>query len=364
MTRGHRLSALLGLFACWLPSFAWGQGPPPAPVEVEPAVEREFTPTAFVLGTTEPRRRSVVAAAIEGYVIDFPLEEGARVKKGDVLARLRDNILRLRLKEAEAALQEIREKHASAERDVKRAKQLDATDSVTKKDLDNRTTLERTLALQIVQAEAEISILEADVAKKTVVAPFAGQIVKEHTEVGEWLARGGPVGTLVDISTVVVRVNVPERYLRFLDESASINISASAAGTEPFAGTVLSISDDGDAGSRTFAVRVLVKKTGRLRAGMSARAEIPAGEPQKSLVVSKDAILLQGTQSFVFVVGKDNRAERRRVTTGPSNGSMFAVLSGIAPGEMVVVKGNERIQPGTPLRIVPAKRTPVKQARR
>jgi membrane fusion protein (multidrug efflux system) len=359
--RPYRLPAFLGLVACWLPCFAWGQGPPPAPVQVERAEERAFTPTAFVISTTEPRRRSVVAAAIEGYVIDFPIDEGARVKKGDVLARLRDNILRLRLKEAQAALEEVREKHASAKRDVKRAQQLDATDSVTKKDLDERSTLERTLALQIVRAEAEISILEAEVTKKTVVAPFAGQIVKEHTEVGEWLARGGPVGTLVDISTLVVRVNVPERYLRFLDEGASVDVRAAAAGTEPFAGTVLSISDEGDPASHTFAVRVLIKRTGRLRAGMSAQVEVPAGEPIKALVVSKDAILLQGTQSFVFVVGKDNRADRRRVTTGPSSGSTFAVLSGIAPGEMVVVKGNERIQPGAPVRIVPGTGTPVEQ---
>jgi hypothetical protein len=94
---------------------------------------------------------------------------------------------------------------------------------------------------------------------------------------------------------------------------------------------------------------------------MSAQVEVPAGEPIKALVVSKDAILLQGTQSFVFVVGKDNRADRRRVTTGPSSGSTFAVLSGIAPGEMVVVKGNERIQPGAPVRIVPGTGTPVEQ---
>jgi RND family efflux transporter MFP subunit len=332
---------------------AVAQGPPPAaPVEVESVKEEEFTPTAFVLGVTEPRRQSVVAASIEGYVVDYPVDEGMRVVEGTVLARLRDEILRLRLNEAEAALREIREQHKNAQRDLERARKLIATGAVTEKDLDARSTREKTVALRIPQGEAKIEILKADISKKTVTAPFAGQIVTEHTELGEWITRGGPVVTLVDISSLLVRVNVPERHVRFLEETDTVKLWVRAAGGKPFVGKVVSISDAGDPTSNTFTVRVEVARRGELRAGMSARVEIPAGEPQKALVVSKDAILLRGTKSFVFVMGEGGRAERRDVETGRSSGSLFAVLQGVRAGEQVVVKGNERIQPGMPLRVV------------
>ena len=354
MRRGRLATVLtLAIFALILGGNSVAQGPPQAmPVGIEVLGVRQFTPTATVLGTTEPKRRSLVAAAIEGYVVEFPIDEGQRVKTGDVLARLRDNIAQLRLEESRAALKEVREQHRNAERDLQRARELKKTASVTEKDFDVRATQERTLALRIPQSEAQVAILEADLAKKTVTAPFSGQIVREHTEVGEWLPRGGPVGTLVDISSVYVRLNVPERYVRYLEEGDELSVRVQAAGDDPFPGRVASISVDGDPDSRTFPARIEVANDGRLRSGMSARVDIPADVPQESLVVSKDAILLQGTESYVFIVGEGERAERRRVRTGASSGSSFAVLEGLTAGDRAIVRGNERIQPGAPLRII------------
>lgn len=328
------------------------QVPPPSPVEVEPVLEEMFVPTTLLLGTVEPKRRSVVAASIEGYVVDYPIEEGMRVRKGDVLAKLRDTVLRLQLKEAEAALEETREQHENAERDLKRARQLIEKDAVTQKELDRLSTRDRTVALQIPQAEAKVEILKTNIAKKKVTSPFDGQIVREHSEIGEWVPLGGPVATLVDISSVYIRVNVPERYVRFVDESGSVAVSIPAARGDPFRGKVVAVSDEGDAESRTFPVRVEVENEGQIRAGMSARVEFPAGLARKTLVVSKDALLLQGTRSYVFVVTEGGAAERRAVRTGASSGSKFAVLEGLRRGEKVVVRGNERVQPGMPVRIL------------
>ncbi len=337
-----------------------GQGERPAvPVEVEVVQERQVTPTTRVLGGLEPKRRSVVAASIEGYVIDYPIDEGQRVESGAVLARLRSRVLKLQLAEAQAALAAIRERHRNAERDLERARELIKIGAVTQKDLDERATLERTLALAIPQSEARVAILEADIDKKTVTSPYAGQIVEEHTEVGEWLPRGGPVATLVDISSVYVRVAVREQIVRFVEPGRSVSISVPAASDEPYTGVVVSVSDQGDPESRTFPVRVEVKNDGRLRAGLSASVEFPAGRAMSALTVSKDAVLLQGTRSYVWLYGEGGRPERRDIITGASSGSRFAVLEGLRPGDRVIVRGNERINPGDRLRIVrPEARAP------
>ena len=345
-------------FGFWVALVATGvdvataQGPPASPVEVQVVEEREFTPSVVVLGTVEPRRRSVVAASIEGYVTEYPALEGARVPKGAVLAKLRDTILKLKLDEANAALAEIVERHKNAKRDLERALKLVETDAVTQKTVDQRATEEKALALRIPQARARIQILDADISKKTVTAPFAGQIIREHTQVGEWLMRGGPVITLVDVSSVYVRANVPERTVGFAAENLVVRAWASAARAAPYEGKIMSIGTDGDASSRTFPVRVELENDGALRAGMSARLELPAGETQRARGVSKDAVLLEGRQAVVYVVGEGAVAERREVTTGASTGSLYSVLAGVRAGERVVIRGNERLRPGAPVRVV------------
>ena len=329
-----------------------GQAPRAAPVEVEVVKEDEIVPTTIVLGTTEPKRRSVVAASIQGYVIDYPVDEGQRVKKGVALARLRDSILQLQLKEAEAALAEMEARHQQARADLNRAKQLIEKGATTQKAFDSAVTLERTLALKIPQGQARIEILRADIRKKQVTAPFDGQVVQEHTEVGEWLDRGGKVATIVDLSSVIVRANVPEHSLAELRIDAKTPVFIDALVGKRFEGRVLSISAEGDPEARTFPVRVEVPNDGLLRASMSARVEIPIDRRRRSLVVSKDAVLLRGTQKVVFTVDKDNRAARRIVKVGASSGGRFEVLAGVVAGDRVIVRGNERVRPGSAVRIV------------
>ena len=325
---------------------------PAAPVEVEAASEIRLVPTKPVLGTTEPKRRSVLAAAIEGYVIDYPIEEGVWVKQGDVITRLRETILRLRQKEAEAAVREIEELHEQAKLDLARARQLIDRDAVTQKELDAAQTGESTLALRLPQAEARLAVIQADIEKKTVTAPYDGQIVKEHAQVGEWVSRGGAVATLVDLSSVYVRINVPERQVRFVSTGQQVRVQVQAADEERFKGKVVSVLGEGDAEARTFGVRVEIANDGRLKAGMSATVDVPAGVPRRALAIAKDAINLRGRQSFVFVVGKDSQVEERRVELGAASGSLYEVLSGLEPGDRVVIRGNELLRPGRKVRLV------------
>ena len=351
MTSLQSILTLLGALLC-ASTAAHAQGRPASPVEVQTVESHEFTPTIAILGSAEPRRRSTVAASIEGYVVDFLALEGARVKTGAILARLRDTILELQLHEARAALDEVVERHKNAKRDLERAQKLVETDAITQKTLDERSTLERTLALRIPQARARVKILQANLDKKVVKAPYAGQVVREHTQIGEWVGRGGAVASLVDISSVYMRVNVPERFIRYLDDESVVQVWANAARTEPYKGKVVSIADEGDPKTRTFPVRVEIVNDGLLRASMSASVELPAGEKQTSVLVSKDAILVQGRLSYVYVVGENSISEQRYITTGASTGSSFAVVDGLQVGERVIVKGNERIRPGTPVRVV------------
>jgi membrane fusion protein (multidrug efflux system) len=322
-----------------------------APVEAAAVEEAEVSETAVLFGSLEPRRASVVASAIEGKVLEYPAREGRRVKEGDLLARLSDDILVQELKGAQAALAEAREWLAKAGRDLKRARELAEKDAATQKDLDAAETAERTQALRLPRVEAEVEALRLNLEKKQVRAPFDGQVVRELTEVGEWLPAGGAVARLVDLSSVFVRFNVPERHIRFFKEGQSVPVTVEAAGPKPYLGRVASIAGEGDSGARTFPVRLEIQNDGSLRAGMSARAEFPVGERRKALLVPKDAVLLEAGQSQVFLV-VEGAAQKRRIETGAAHGDRLEVVRGLARGDLVVVKGNERIQPGSPVRLV------------
>jgi RND family efflux transporter MFP subunit len=124
-----------------------------------------------------------------------------------------------------------------------------------------------------------------------------------------------------------------------------------AARPEPYEGKVVSISGEGDSSARTFPVRVEIPNDGALRAGMTASSKFALGTPRKALLVSKDALILEGGRSFVFVV-TDGAAQKKPVETGAEQDGKVEVLRGLAAGEKVVVRGNERLQPGAPVRLV------------
>jgi membrane fusion protein (multidrug efflux system) len=346
------------LFLCLaLPGLVFGQSPgrerPPAWVEVETVGKAEVAPTAELLGTVEAYRVSLVAAWIDGYVIECAVREGDFVKKGDVLVRLSDEILRLELDVAQSSLAEMRELLEKGTLDLKRARELLREDAVSQEDLDEAVTQESILRLRVVQQEGRIRVLQRKILRKTVLAPFAGQIVREHTQLGEWVRLGAPVVRLVDLTRVYVRVNVPERQLRFLATGREATVRVPAAAAAPYRGRLLAVGGEGDYGARTFPVRIELQNDGRLRAGMSARAELPIADSRSALLLSKDAVLLKERQSYVFVV-EDGAAVVRAIETGIASGGRLEVLSGLDVGVPVVVKGNERLASGARVRIRPS----------
>jgi RND family efflux transporter MFP subunit len=325
--------------------------PQAVPVSVSTVRTGVVKEVVTLLGTTEPRRASTVAASIEGQVIDYPAREGLLVKEGDVLARLRDDILKLQLWAAQASLAEFKEWHRKAKLDLERAERLILSDAVTPKELDAAVTEERALSHRVPRAEAEAAVLEANIEKKVVRAPFAGVVVRELSEVGEWLPAGGAVARLVDLSWIYVRLHVPERHIRHIQEGSRVEVDVPAAGEEPFEAVIVSIGGEGDAAARTFPVRLKIVNDGRLRAGMSARVHLAVGEERRVLVVEKDAVLREGDGAFVFVVSS-GRAERRAVRLGRAQEGRFEIIAGLEAGEQVVVRGNERLQPGAGVRLV------------
>lgn len=402
------LLLLVGFFP--ISELAMGQQRGPSPVVVSPVFEDEVLAEQTFVGTVTPLRMATIGSAVDGRVVELPVEEGDRVEEGQALAQLLTDTITLEIAAAEAELEnrrqqlaelrngtrpeEIAQTHARMEASQarmnyqqarrKRVETLIARSVATEDELEEaiasaieaeQNYLEAKAAYElavagpreelIAQAEAQVALQEATVQrlndqkqKHTMITRFPGYVVQRHTELGQWVNRGDPVVEVVHIDVVDVVVQVVERSVPFIRTGQTVRVQIPALPQEHFEGTVVSTIPRGDERARTFPVEIRVENrevedgTMMLKAGMYARALLPVGKKQTVTLVPKDAIVLGGATPTVIVVNQANsqgdtgEAAAVPVELGTSSGDFIQVTGELSPGEMVVVQGNERLRPG------------------
>ena len=343
----------------------WARGPPPAPVVLDTVQSEMLQGRERVTGDVETRRRSLVAARAEGAVLEITVAEGGYCEAAAVLVRLDDAYAVLAVESAEAALsvqdalvaQRVAELE-KAESDLSRAKELFATASATKAAVDDAVSAHRAASARVDQAKAQVIASGAALAlarqrlkDMRIVAPFSGQILRKHTEVGQWVRAGDPVVELIDLESIEVRLDVPQQWVGGLVAGKTMVELEVAAVGQRFQAQVVSVVSQATAVSRLFPVRVRVDAaTGQLKPGMRAVGLVPTRGNAAFLTVHKDAVRDDGQGAFVFAVA-DGRVTLVRVQSLFASGLRLAVrCAQLAPGDEVVREGNERLHPGQAVR--------------
>ena len=402
-----RILAIGTLFSC--ASVAAAQAPA-APVVVAPVIERDVAEGRTFVGTVEPVRRSTVGSETDGVVVEYVVNEGDRVKKGQTLAKQRPRLTEIALLSARAELelrqQELKElENGSRPEEIARARalvsqvateldfwkwkfqrseELYKTNTISEDEVrDARLAAKRaeekytaevaSLELieagprkeRIAQARARVQVREADVARledllerHTIRAPFDGYVVAEHTEVGQWLDKGDPVAEIVALDFVDVTISVLEDYVNHLTVGMPVVVSVGAVREEKLLGKLALIVPAADVRTRTFPVKVRIKNRRLggallLKAGMFARATLAVGKKTRALLVDKDAIVLGGPKPVVFVVDEETKKVHRvPVELGIAQDGLIQVSGDLEAGSRVVVRGNERLLPGHKVRVL------------
>jgi RND family efflux transporter MFP subunit len=232
---------------------------------------------------------------------------------------------------------------------------------------------------KIVQAEArmetaqeQVNLLNDRLEKFTIEAPFDGYIVAEHTEQGQWIKSGDPVAEVIAIDPIEVTVSVPQSDIAGLqaavaefagrEQAAPAGVRVDALGAETYPGQIVRVVPQADLRSRTFPVKVQLPnpiegRSHKLKAGMLAHVTLPIGAAAPGTLVPKDALVLGGGQSRVFVVVTDPQSKMQiakevLVETGLSEGDWIEVRGDVQKGQQVVVRGNERIRDGQPVEVL------------
>lgn len=400
-------------------SFAQGG---PAKVTVAEILERhDLSAGRSFVGTVEARRHSSIGSAVAGRVIEFLVNEGDRVTKGQPLAKILTKNVEIQIAAAKAELglrkheltelkngareEELRESEARmkaasaamklAQTKLARVKGLIERNAATREEIDEMSSTSETATAmhlaakaaydlvvagprpeRIAQAEARAEAAEEEVnrlldilEKHTIKSPFDGFVVAEHTEVGQWIESGKLVAEVVEVDPIEVRVSVHESYIPRLTLGTSARIEIEALPSQAFVGNVAAIVPKGDEKSRTFPVRIALKNqqqsdgTPLLKPGMFAKVDLPVDQKSHVLLVPKDSLVLGGPQPVVFVVALDEKTKKNTVRPVPVQlgiaiNSWIEVRGELKPKQQVVVEGNERLRPGAEVVTVPAEIQP------
>ena len=326
---------------------AAAQGQRASPVRYTEAREQSVRRTIVLPGSVESRVESVVAAEVSALVVELVAREGDTVEKGAPLVRLRTTTFEIRQQAAEAQHKEAEARMKLAERNLERARELFASKVISQQQLDDATYEFTAWQGRVEQLQASITGIKLDIARCTIRAPFAGVVTRERTEVGEWLGEGDPVMEMVSLDELEVRIEVPERYFRLLHVGGRATVSFESLPGLEVAGSISALIPRADPQARTFPVKVRVpNREGRIGVGMLAQVTFAGGESYRATLVPKDAVILRGPQQFVYLLNGDNTVSMVTVETGTGVGAWIAVEGGIKPGQKVVTRGNERLQPG------------------
>jgi RND family efflux transporter MFP subunit len=361
-----RLGLLIALAACGGSLLAAGAARAqegPARVEVDEVRTEPLSQTVPVLGRIVTRQQGPVAARVAGLVDRVAVEVGDRVEQGDPLAWLDDETLVLERDLAEAEYSAMLAEQATEQAELAllegergRMTQLQDSAAFSKAQLidkENEIAVARsriaTAAAHIQQARAKLQLRARDLEDAVIRAPFAGVVSLRHVSAGAYIEVGNPVVTLIDDHQLEIEADVPSDRVSGLAPGTTVAITLDDGSMHQ--ANVRAVVPEENPLTRTRAVRFTpqfgdIAKP--LAVAQSVTLELPIGEARPVVTVDKDGIIQQSDGAVVYLV-EEAAAALRPVQLGEAVGGRFEVLGGLKPGDLVVVRGNERLRPGQPI---------------
>jgi membrane fusion protein (multidrug efflux system) len=310
---------------------------PPAPVEVQPAARGEMLAVYSGTAPIEADGEAVVVAKVGGELRQLLVEEGAHVRKGQVLARLDGERLRLEAAQSKAQLSKL-------ERDYKRNVELQQRGLVAVSAFEN-------LRYEVDAARAAYDLTALQLSYTDIRAPIDGVVAERFVKAGNTLNPNDKLFRVADLSPLVAHVHVPESELRKLRTGQVASAQVDAAGGA-FQSVIQRISPVVDSNTGTFKVTLELRDPGnRLKPGMFARIDIVHERRTDVVRIARSALLEDDGNQRVFVV-QAGKAVSRPVVLGLTNGPLVEVLSGVSVGDPVVVVGQGTLKDGSPVRVV------------
>jgi multidrug efflux system membrane fusion protein len=343
---------------CGKPEARKGPPPPPRVVTVLPE-EREVLEYEDLPGRIDAIEDVEIKARVTGYLNKVEFKEGSEVKKGDLLFSIDPREYQAEVDSANAALQQAQAKYLQEQSDLERAKQLSKSTVIAKQELESQGTEVLEAAAGVRAAQAALAKAQLNLEYTQIRAPIDGKISSTAVTVGNLVAAGDTLTSIVRQSPVYVYFEAPERaVLRwdkavkdFSGQGLTCRVQAHVGLLNetgfPRAAKVDFSDNELNAGTGTLRLRgVLDNEDRRLRVGLYARVRVSLDQPRKTLLVPERAVGVDQGQRFVYVVNAENKVEYRKVAVGQIHDGMLSITDGLKPDDRVITEGLLALRPG------------------
>jgi len=317
------------------------EGPPPAPVEVAEAVNARLAPLSEAPGSVVSLRDSLIAAATAGKIV-WVADVGAEIEEGGVIARIDPADATFARNEAVADVRRLEARSTYLDRQYERWNDLGEEFGESETSLDqmraDRDDARQTLA----SARVALERAETNLARTEVKAPFAGRIVSQQAQIGEFANAGTAIARLVDTGHLEVTAQAPAALLASIKPGDMVTVRN---GDREMKAPVRAVVPVGDAVSRLLELRLSLPEAA-WHIGSAVRVALPMSAARDVVAADRDAIVLRANRVSVFVIGDDMKARQVDVELGAADGDLMELIGEIKVGDRLVIRGGERLRDG------------------
>jgi membrane fusion protein (multidrug efflux system) len=308
---------------------------PPMPVDVDTARQSNVVDYVRATGRVEAVQAIQLRPDATGRILRLMFTEGQRVAAGTPLVQIDDALLRAQAERARA-------ESDLAKQQLARVLRLRADNAASPADVERAEAAART-------AEASLNVLALEIERTTVLAPFSGVVGQRFVSTGDYVTPATPLVALQTVDPQRISIEVPERYSGQLSRGQEIEFVVAAQPERTFTANVDFVDPVVQEEGRTIVVKATApNRDGALKAGMFVEARLATQTREGAVVIPEDAVQPLRTANVVWAV-VDGVATRRVVQLGARTQGFVEILSGVEPGEIVVIGGLERMAEGMPV---------------
>jgi len=334
--------------------------PPASPVSAAAVVQREIVETQEFSGRLEAVERVEIRPRVSGYITAVHFTPGALVKKGDKLFTIDPRPYQAELAKAEADANSARARAGLAKVELDRTNRLLADRAIAQREFDERSAAVKDLDAAARSSAASVDAARLNLGYTSITAPIDGRVSKAEITLGNLVDGSAVLTSVVSTDSIYASFDGDEdSYLRVRQQvrqgkDVKVRIGLANEAGFPHEGKLEFVDNRLDPATGSVRMRAtFANRDGLLVPGLFARVQLAGGGKQQTavptLLIHDRAVGTDQDRKYVYVLGKDNKAEYRPVTLGPSVDGLRVVRAGLKPGERIVVGGLQRVRPGAPL---------------
>ena len=330
-----------------VPSSTLDRGASAHPVELMQVRAEDVVEWIRAIGSIHADQQVSVSAEVGGRLAEIEVEVGDLVEKGDLLARLDGERLRIARDLARAEVEMARANLEKSRRDAQRQGSLYEGQVTSEFSLEQADLKARIDEGQLKISQARLAVSERDLADASIISPVEGEITRKHVEVGELVEAGTPLFDVAKIDRVKIVVHVSELEITRIQKGQEAEIRVDGHPGLVFRGAVNTISAQADLQTRAFPVEILVvnDRAEKLLPGFIGRARIRGRTFEDAISLPEEVVVQRDGRPVVFVATGDT-VSARAIEIGFAERGRVVIAKGLKPGDRVIVTGQQSLRDG------------------